>query len=194
MQHLFSQNIDGLDVYYLKKGTECLSSRFKSFGLLLDQNQNPVAPGTTYLARDAFENLKQITDDAKEKRKVEHSFWISGNGGTALCAGEFAQTSFASKAANTCAPVVELPGGQRLGAGAGTLLEVTSRTGIIRVFVRDCHTEDSNDESAKEENIVYLGLFRIKRATLGSDELSTVANCRFIKDEFTNCSPEVHAI
>jgi hypothetical protein len=114
-------------------------------------------------------------EDAKEKCIVEESFWISGNGGAALCAGEFAQTSFASKAANTSAPVAELPGGQRLSAGAGTLLEVTTRKGVIRVFVRDSSTQNSNGvDDSKEEKVVYLGLFCIDRATFGSDELSTV--------------------
>jgi hypothetical protein len=54
MQRLFSQYIYGINVHFVDKGTEGLSSRFKSFGLLLDENDEPVAPGTNYLAKDIF--------------------------------------------------------------------------------------------------------------------------------------------
>ena len=80
-------------------------------------------------------NLKQIAEQAKSSRTVQEKFWISGNGGAASYTGELTQTSFASRDANSCAPAAKLPGGQRLSAGAATLLEVASRKGVIRVFV-----------------------------------------------------------
>jgi hypothetical protein len=55
MQRLFLQYIYGVNVHFVDKGTEGLSSRLKSFGLLLDKNDVPIAPaGTNYLAKDIF--------------------------------------------------------------------------------------------------------------------------------------------
>lgn len=166
IKQLLTKNIYGINVHFQR------SSRIKSFGLLVDENNKPVIPGTTFLAREVFAeaglsfksrnhqtwdtshpdnvsdiilwedyrndpNVKEITNKAKADHTVKEGFWISGSGGAASCAGDFAQTRFASKAASTSAPMANLPGGQHHSAGSGILLEVTSCQGVIRVFNRD---------------------------------------------------------
>jgi hypothetical protein len=112
-------------------------------------------------------SLKEIAEKAKRDRTVQSNFWISGNGGAASYAGELAQTGFASKDANSSAPAAKLPVGQQLTAGAVTLLEVASRKGVIRVFVRDWITKHRPET---ESRVVYLGIFQIKRVTFECED------------------------